>query len=309
MSLDEIHNIESSKEILNKLSPIGPQFRIKEFILAVLIALAAALIIKMFFIEADLVPTGSMENTLLAGDFVIVNKSAYSISTPRTIPLTNITIPNFKIISISAPKLNDVIVFRYPGNLNEIKPAGEIDFIKRIVGCPGDTLQIINKTVYINKNKIPLPPNAILSRFNILKGGMSDKKIFPQGRNWNSDNYGPVVVPKNSMTVDLNSKNINEWGLFIEREQGSKIVSVEGTVITINGIPVRKYKFAKNYYFVMGDSRDESMDSRYWGFLPEDNIIGKAVIVYWSWELPTRLENLQAFFHSIRWGRVLKIIH
>lgn len=95
----------------------------------------------------------------------------------------------------------------------------------------------------------------------------------------------------------------------IEREKGVKAVSVEGTVITIDGKPVRKYKVAKDYYFVMGDNRDDSMDSRYWGFLPEDNIIGKAVIVYWSLELPVSLDNLPAFYHSIRWNRILNIIH
>jgi len=303
---EEIQNIDNLEKFLNKEDHSDRHFRTKGFIRAILIALAAALIIKMFFIEADVIPTGSMENTLLAGDFIIVNKSAYTISTPRTIPLTNITFPYFKIINTSSPKLNDVIVFRYPGNLDEIQSAGEIDFIKRIIGCPGDTLQIINKTVYINKNKIPLPPNAFISRLNILNSGIADKRIFPQGRNWNSDNYGPVVIPKNGMTVDLNPKNINEWEILIEREQASKIVSFEGTVITINGIPARKYEFTKNYYFVMGDSRDDSMDSRYCGFLPEDNIIGKTILVYWSWELPV---SLQAFFHSIRWSRILKIIH
>ena len=111
------------------------------------------------------------------------------------------------------------------------------------------------------------------------------------------------------MTVDLSPQNINEWGLLIEREQGAKTVSVEGTVITINGKPVRKYTFTKNYYFVMGDNRDDSMDSRYWGFLPEDNIIGKAVLVYWSLELPVSIKNIPLFFHSVRWERIFKTIH
>ncbi|MDR3628403.1 MAG: signal peptidase I [Ignavibacteriaceae bacterium] len=309
MSPDEINSDKSPEERSDKKQTIEPQFNIKYFIRAILIALAAALVIKMFFIEADVIPTGSMENTLMAGDFIIVNKAAYAISTPRNIPLTNITIPHVKIINTSKPKLNDVIIFKYPGNLNEIQPDDEIDFIKRVIGCPGDTLQIINKTVLINKDKIPLPANSSFSRYNILGSNVTDKRIFPPGKNWNSDNYGPLIIPYKGMKVKLNVKNIDEWELIIDRELGPKAVSVEGTVITINGSPVREYEFTKNYYFVMGDNRDDSMDSRYWGFLPEDNIIGRAILIYWSLEQPVSFDNMSLFFHSIRWGRILKVIH
>lgn len=305
MSSNENDN-KSLNEDAEKAPAAEPRF--KYFIRAVLIALAAALIIKAFFIEADVIPTGSMESTLMAGDFIFVNKAAYSLSTPRAIPLTNISLSRIKILNISHPKLNDVVVFKYPGNTDEILPDDEIDFIKRIIGCPGDTLRIINKVVYINNHKIPLPKNALISEANILGNNVSDKRIFPPGKKWNSDNYGPVVVPKLGMNIDLNLKNIAEWKLLIEREQGPGSVSVEGTVVTINGNPVRNYTLKKNYYFVMGDNRDDSMDSRYWGFLPEDNIIGKAALIYWSWELPVSLKSLPVLYHSIRWERIFKII-
>jgi signal peptidase I len=306
---EEIQNTETPEEKVS--NPLSVEFhsKIKYFIRSVLIAFAAALIIKMFFIEADVIPTGSMENTLLAGDFILVNKSAYEISTPRFIPLTNISIPQVSIIKTSAPKLNDVIVFRYPGNPDEIQPDDEIDFIKRIIGCPGDTLQIINKVVFVNGKKIPLPPDAVITQSYILGNGLSDKRIFPPGKKWNSDNYGPIVIPEKGMTINLNLKNIDEWGVMIDREQGQNTVNIEGTVITIKGSPVRKYVFTKNYYFVMGDNRDDSMDSRFWGFLPEDNIIGKAFLIYWSWELPVVFKSLPAFYHSIRWERIFKSIH
>ncbi len=309
MNLREFQNIDSSNKELNKLSRSCSYSKTKEFIRAAFIALIAALIIKMFFVEADVIPTGSMENTLRAGDYIFVNKSAYSISTPRVIPFTNINIPSIKLIKTFEPKRNDVIVFRFPGNLNEINSRIEMDFIKRIIGCPGDTVQIKNKIVYINDHIIPFPPEALLSRSNNISWGESDKRIFPPGRNWNSDNYGPVIIPEKGITVDLNSKNINDWGIFIERETNDKSVSMEGTVITIRGKPVRKYTFTKNYYFVLGDNRDDSMDSRYWGFLQEDNIIGKAFLIYWSCEFSGRMKGIDDFYRSIRWGRILKIIH
>jgi signal peptidase I len=309
LSPDEIHSDKSPEEKSDKEQTVESQFNVKYFTRAILIALAAALIIKMFFIEADVIPTSSMENTLMAGDFIIVNKAAYTISTPRNIPLTKIPVQSIKVFNTFKPKLNDVIVFKYPGNLNEIQPDDEIDFIKRIIGCPGDTLQIINKTVLINGNKITLPANSSFSRYNIFGSNIIDKRIFPPGKNWNNDNYGPLIIPYKGMKVKLNVKNIDEWEVIIERELGSKAVSVEGTVITINGTPAREYVFTKDYYFVMGDNRDDSMDSRYWGFLPEDNIIGRAILIYWSLELPVSFDNIPLFFHSIRWGRIIKVIH
>ncbi len=305
----EFQNINSSIQNLNKSRKPYFHFKSRELIRATLIAFAAALIIKMFFIEADIIPTGSMENTLRAGDYILVNKSAYSISTPRVIPLTNINIPSIKIIKTFKPKMNDIIVFRFPGNLNEINTREEIDYIKRIIGCPGDTVQIKNKIVYLNNHIMPLPPEAIISRSDIFSSGESDRRVFPPGRDWNSDNYGPIIIPKKGIKVDLNPKNINDWGIFIERETNYKSVSVEGTVITISGKPVRKYTFTKNYYFVMGDNRDVSMDSRYWGFLQEDNIIGKAFLIYWSCDFPARMKSIYNFSHCIRWNRILKIIH
>ena len=289
-------------------SSIFFQLKQRHFIRYILIALFAAIILKTFFIEADTIPTESMENTLLAGDFIIVNKVSYTFSTPRFIPLTNIRISSFKIFKTGTPKRNDIIVFHFPGYLNEIEPNENMDFIKRIVCCPGDTLQIKDKKVIVNNKKISDPTTAIISMNSILKKGKRDSRIFPQGFNWNSDNYGPIVIPKKGMTVEVNPKNINLWELSIDRDLGYHAVSVEGTVITIFGKPVRNYTFKKNYFFVMGDYRDDSMDSRYWGFLPEDNIIGKAELIYWSWD-KSKSFGLTNFLDAIRWSRIFKIIH
>ncbi len=298
---------KSKVSIQAENSSIIYQLKKRHFIRYILIALLAAIIIKTFLIEADTIPTESMENTLLAGDFIIVNKIAYSFSTPRFLPFTTIEIPSKRIFNISKPQRNDIIVFRFPGYLNEIEPKENLDFIKRIIGCPGDTLLIMNKVVYINGKVNPASPTAIISNISFQKSGSRDPRIFPQGFNWNSDNYGPLVVPKKGMAVEINPKNISMWETLIDREMGNTAVNVEGTVITINGKPTRNYTFKKNYFFVMGDYRDESMDSRYWGFLPENNIIGKAELIYWSW----RRNNSSAknFFRAVRWNRIFKIIH
>ena len=300
---------ETDGTVEEKNSYVISRLKSRQFLRAILIAFIAALILKTFIIEADTIPTGSMENTLLAGDFILINKAAYEITTPRFIPLTSISIPTEKLFSTGSPKRNDVIVFKFPGYKNQIHPYDNLYFIKRIIGCPGDTVQIKDKVVYVNGKKISRPPEAIINNDYTMKKGRSDPRIFPDGTDWNSDNYGPVVVPKKGMTVNLDFGNIREWGLIIDREFNSRVVAIEGSVITINGAPARSYTFKKNYYFVLGDNRDDSMDSRYWGFVPEDNIIGKAMLVYWSIETPVSSGTPAGLFHSVRWNRIFKIIH
>jgi len=242
-----------------------------------------------------------MEQTLLPGDFIVVNKSAYKIATPSFIPLTNIPLKHFDIWDFDSPKRNDVIVFDFPGMINEFKPSQQMFFIKRTIGIPGDTVEIINQKVYVNGTLLTAPVKGEFNEKSIKKGE-KDFRIFPPDKNWNSDNYGPIIIPKEGDNIFINPKNIKYWGHIINREFGRKVVSEEGSVININGKPVIGYTFKKNYYFVLGDNRDESMDSRYWGFVPEDKIIGKAMIVYWS--VDPSIVNLDEVFKSIRWSRI-----
>ena len=302
---------ENNKNISQLNSPKDDPkitFKPRNFLRSIIIAVLTAIILKSFLIEADKIPTASMRNTLLPGDFILVNRAAYSLYTPRFIPLTDIKFPWTTLINFSEPKVNDIIVFQFPGYEDEINSNENIDYIKRIVGAPGDTIQIINKIVYVNGKELSLPKTALFYPNHIVQKGFKDDRIYPEGENWNADNYGPIVVPKKGMTIAINSEDINKWKLLIDREFNKYAVSVEGTVININGEPQRKYTFKNNYYFVLGDNRDDSMDSRFWGFVPYDNIIGKAFIIYWSVGFKNPIENHYNIFNTIRWNRIFKLI-
>ena len=268
---------EDKKAAVNKKSLLSAGVRKKLilFFCAFLFILAA----KIFFVDAYRIPTSSMANTLLSGDYVIVNKAAYSISTPSYLPVTNTVMESKILFSISTPERGDVVVFQFPSETKIFQPAG-LYFVKRIVGLPGDTLLIKNKTIIINEKKLTLPGKAKMNTNSIRLN--TDPSLYFKNENWSADNMGPIVVPYKGMKIKLDNRSIYKWGMIINREYGKKAISVEGTVITVNGRPARQYTLKKNYYFLMGDNRDNSIDSRYHGFIPEDLIIGKAEFIYWS---------------------------
>lgn len=296
ISLAEENKIEPNPADGNKLTA----FR---YLKIILYTFLGAILIKSFFIEAYKIPTGSMENTLLPGDFIIVNKTSYSLRTPKNIPLTQVKIPSTKLFDLFSPERNDVIVFEHPGS-SDI-PGSDIYFIKRLVGLPGDTLLINDKQVFVNSSLLTLPESAIKGDDNSKAKGLREERIFPKNKYWNRDFYGAIIIPYKGMEIKLNAGNIAEWQSVINHDYGRKVVSVEGSVININGTPTRNYVVKKDYYFVLGDNRDDSMDSRYWGFVPADNIIGEALFIYWSWD-PFNTDG--SIFSSIRFGRILNLI-
>jgi len=282
-----------------------PPSRFKEYFDALLFAGVVALILKVLFVEAYRIPSGSMENTLLVGDFLLVNKFIYGATTPRSIPFTEIRTPFFRFPSLKQPSRGDVVVFDYPGSAGEIRSREVINYIKRLVGEPGDTLQIINKVLYINSKVSPDPVDA---KFNENISSSSYTDIFPKGMGWNDDNFGPVVVPKKDDIIKITPDNLEDWKIFLQREGHSVRLTADNKIF-IDETENSNYKVEKNYYFMMGDNRNNSTDSRYWGFLAEDNIIGEAVIIYWSWNPDIPFGEFGRLFDSIRWDRVLKIIH
>ena len=278
---------------------------IKRFFQFLIILLFVTIILRSFFIAAYKIPTGSMKNTLLPGDFLIISKADYKLTTPRAIPFTQIKIPHITLLNLSKPKLYDVIVFKFPDkNYRKIKDRN-LNLVKRIVGLPGDTLRIINRNLYLNSKRINPPLAVYYSKSKILSDGIRENGIFPRNKKWSTDNYGPLIIPQKGDVIKLNLKNIKYWRRLIDNETDSSGVSVEGTVININGKPVRKYTLKEDYYFVMGDNRENSLDSRFWGFVPENNILGKALIIYWSVNLDTTYSSLKEFYNTIRFNRIL----
>jgi signal peptidase I len=257
-----------------------------------------------------------MENTILVGDFVLVNKFIYGSSSPKYIPFTEIEIPYFRLPAFKDPKAKDIVVFEYPGDRDQLV-ANElgVNYVKRCIGVPGDTLQIINKVVFINGKEFWKP--TFIKYYQGRQGsflrpkprGIAEPRIFPKGVQWNEDNYGPLVVPKKGMTIPLNKYNVDQWRITIDREYGKHVVALTGDAVTIEGIPVSSYTFKKDYYFMMGDNRDDSLDSRFWGLVPRDLVVGEAFITLFSWDREIPFSQLFKLLGSIRLDRVLLLLH
>lgn len=205
------------------------------------------------------------------------------------------------------PSQNDVIAFEIPSEFYNPSSQNYSVMVKRIIGLPGDTLEIKDKEVFINGNKLR---NPSFLHINLSEPATenADEKLFPFDKKWTIDNYGPVIIPRKGMRVELNPKNISLWQNAINIDFGEKVMSVEGTVINLKGKPLREYTFEKNYYFVLGDNRENSLDSRYFGYIPEEWIIGKAFMIYWS-QLPVQSNGISDFFNSVRFSRMMQSIN
>lgn len=272
----------------------------------IVVTLIAVIFIQSFFIQGYSTPTGSMENTILIGDRMFFNQFIYGGSTPRNIPLTNIRLPYVQLPAIREPQRGDVVNFEFPGYRDEVVPSDKVEYLKRIVGQPGDIVEVRERILYVNGNIFPTPADAIFGGPIAPKDERNDR-IFPKGKLWNEDNYGPLRIPKKGNTVELNSSNYPEWDTFIKRE-GHTIVLRPGRKIYIDGKETNTYTVERNYYFMMGDNRNNSLDSRYWGFVPRENIVGKALITYWSWDSNIPFSDFGRLLGSIRWNRIGRLI-
>jgi signal peptidase I len=356
------------------------QSSVIEWSQAVFFAVVTALFIRTFFIEAYVIPTPSMERTLLVGDNIFVSKvnlGARLPMTPVSIPFTHNIIPKFFVRSywdgfelpyfrlpgFSEVKRGDVLVFNYPQDTINNRPVDKREyFIKRCEGVAGDTVSIVDAQVFINGKMAPNPPgqqidykylsvgndvnpqllkdlevsyyegnpNSTMTKASASKlksyaniesitpvispKGVSDtlNPVFPHlfqmhvmitktipDNKWNVDNFGPIIIPKRGWTVKLDSMTFPLYERAIEVYENNKI-RVEGSNIFINGKKTDSYTFKMNYYWVMGDNRHDSEDSRFWGFVPEDHIDGKALFIWMSWDSDAPL------LHKIRWDRFLR---
>ena len=279
--------------------------KFRESVETILLVVGAALLLKTFVVEAFRIPSGSMANTLLEGDFLFVNKFIYGIKSPRYIPFTDIRIPNFHLPPFRSPRHGDVIVFEYPGDRDEVKPTEVLSYIKRCIAVGGDTVLISTKVVHINGWQSANPEHLRLEAINSGPRGVPNPRVFPKGSSFNEDNYGPIRVPKEGDVIRLTAETLDGWRVFIERE-GHGVTS-RGNEILIDGKVTTSYTVERNYLFMMGDNRDNSLDSRFWGFLPEENIVGQALMIYWSWNQDLPLASADKF-KSVRWARIGTII-
>jgi len=318
----------SFKELLKKLAGIKnqeeiekektPKEKFKEFIKSLLWAAVAAFFIITFIVQNTRIPTPSMEGTILVGDFVLVNKFIYGSTSPRYIPFTEVQLPYFQLPAIRDPRPKDVVVFEYPGDQDELysgesgrpnsMPRGT-NYVKRLVGMPGDVIQVKDKVVFVNGKEFFRPPCIQYLSPVPQPAAIVEPDISPAGKQWNRDNYGPIKVPKKGDVINLTLENIKEWEIIIDREYGKRVVDIKNSAITIEGKPVTSYTIKKNYYFMMGDNRDESADSRFWGFVPRDMVVGQAFITLFSWDREIPFSEIFNLIGSIRPDRVLKLIH
>jgi signal peptidase I len=219
----------------------------REYLESIVVAVILALFIRTYVVQAFKIPTGSMETNLLIGDHLLVNKIVYS---PSSLPLESRLLPKKPI------QRGHVIVFKFPEDPTR-------DFIKRVIGLPGETVEVRNKAVYINGNRLDEP------YVHFLEPPIDSEYAEVHPRGDGRDNWGPQTVPA-------------------------------------------------GHLFVMGDNRDNSRDSRFWGFLPMDQVKGRALIVYWSYEASREeyhrtgyldwLRDTMSAFGKTRWNRFFHMI-
>lgn len=413
----------------------GPVRFIMSWVDAIIFALVAVYFINLFFFQNYVIPSSSLEKSLLTGDYLFVSKVSYGPripQTPLTMPLTQHTLPVVecksyiewphwdyrRVKGLGQVQLNDIVVFNYPAGdtlatapmyqaadyyqmcyaigsqliqgtafldsmtkqqqwdyyemvfaagRNYIKhneaTYGKIttrptdrreNYVKRCVGLPGQTLQIIDRIIYLDgvPNKEPdnvqytywvklkqsLTDDALLKELGIsmediislnqngfmpltarakeelerrddlvesirLNTSSRTGEMYPLNANtgWTRDNYGPVWIPKKGETLKLTMDNITIYERPIRAYEGNDLQVKDGCIY-INGQLTDEYTFKMDYYWMMGDNRHNSADSRYWGFVPEDHIVGKPIFIWWSSD-PDR-----SGMAGVRWNRLFRLV-
>jgi signal peptidase I len=370
--------------------------QLREWTEAIVFAVFAAAFIRMFLIEAYVIPTSSMEGTLKVGDFLFVSKAHYGIRTPMTVVqfplihnqlplglgesyLKSPSLPYYRLPALEQIERNKPVVFNWPvgdsivltpersydvGQMTRLSggrlPAGmevitrPVDkkdhYIKRCVGVAGDSLAIRDGMLYVNGEPALVPQHRQylyqvssgvnpkkLEEWGVslsdarhygsgyymlddeqvakIKGmGASAERItdrkfqrrpgeaFPndakQYGTWTPDNYGPIYIPKKGATVALDSRSLPFYWRIIKAYENNSLETRDGKIF-INGQEATSYTFKQDYYWMMGDNRHNSEDSRIWGYVPADHIVGKPLFIWFS----TQNGN---FREGIRWNRIFR---
>ena len=371
--------------------PVVVKSPVKEWTEAIAFAVIAATLIRWTIMEAYTIPTPSMENSLLVGDFLFVSKFHYGTRTPATplqIPLTHqkiwftdlpsyvewIKLPQYRLPGFTTVQRGDVVVFNVPrheennyGVWDTTKwhyyPVDlKTNYIKRAVGIPGDKLEIRNRQVYTNGEAQENPELARWA-YRVIAGDEINERNFdrlglsgednedfiyngrnqdgqadyimyldnetrdllkqesyivsvelldsPESRNsmlypkydslnWTTENYGPITIPAKGMKIAINDSTLAFYGMVIRDYEYNENVEIKDGKLKINGQAVTEYEFRQDYYFMMGDNRNNSLDSRYWGFVPADHIVGKGFFIWLS------LDKNSSWLGKIRWSRFFR---
>ena len=281
----------------------------KEYFDALIWAAVVAFIIKILLFEAYRIPTGSMENTLLVGDFLLVTKFTYGATTPRNIPFTDIRIPYFRLPGFKDPKPGDVVVFDFPGERDEKDSKEVLNYIKRCVAVAGDSIKVVNKVLYRNGQVFPNPSQSKYIA-PLQPANLANNRIFPKGSGWNEDNYGPIRIPKKGDKIKIDSSNFEGYKMFILKDGYTSVKLNPDGSLTADDKSFKdgNYEVKKDYLWMMGDNRNNSLDSRFWGFMPMDNVVGEAFLIYWSWDANISFADFFKLLSTIRWNRVGSLI-
>jgi len=303
-----------------------------------------ALLLKVTIIEAYIVPTGSMENTIMTGDFLIGNRFVYGMRTPDWIgiPYTDkgFKIPYYRFPKFKEPSKGEVIIFKYPHDTFH-------KYVKRCIAGPGDSVEIINRELFVNDEIVSLSDNGKFLGPLLPENYQQADLFLPN--NGNKDYFNKIRIPQAGDTVKIDENTDWRYWLPIVLYDGHKAslrnssVEYEFTTIDPNDLYRRKgetfvyedyfpqgnllnpwmtsindpdfmylhidgkpisemdyYIVEQDYYWAMGDNRDDSLDSRFWGFVPENYILGEALLVYFSLDLDTWIPRFNRIFTYIK---------
>lgn len=350
---------------------------------SIVFAVVVATLFRWSLVEAFVVPTSSMENTILAGDYLFVSKFHYGSRTPRTplqIPLTHqkiwgteipsyldwVELPSYRLPGLRDVERGEPVVFNIPPiKLNDgIERPIDLKtyYVKRCVGIPGDRFEIIDKQIIVNGQPLANPPNMKFSYFvtareeinvrhfeklkiktddyyragrtsdsqvvyrmfltstqrdaleslsfilaveeELANASLSNEDIFPASKSgsWNEDAYGPITIPAKGMKMVVNDSTLAVYGEIIKLYEENETVVINNGELTVDGKQVDTYTFHQDYYFMMGDNRHNSLDSRFWGFVPENHILGKPLFIWFS------MDSEADLLHKVRWERIFNVI-
>ena len=261
--------------------------------------------LQVFLFSSFKIPSDSMEPELTIGDNILVLKPTIG---PRVFNLfasmRNEQTEIYRIPGIKKIQRNDILVFNFPhpNSWNKIEMHILKYYIKRCVGLPSDTLSIQNGFFHVKGIETSLgnmeSQNKIATTEQ-FEDGIFHSFPFDSIISWNIKDFGPLYIPGKGDSITLNQTNCRLYRKLIEWEQQGSVQYKDSTIF-LNGTPINGYRFQKNYYFMAGDNGMNSQDSRYWGLLPEEYIVGKAWIIW---------KSVDPYTDKFRWNRFLKVIH